>query len=61
MYRAERLERVIPMPNPEQTIELKKPHQSEKDARADPHRPEHYVPSGIFTLASFIRRMTKQA
>jgi hypothetical protein len=49
------------MPEPEQTTEHKKPPQSEKDARADPHRPEHYVPRGILTLASFINRMTKQA
>jgi hypothetical protein len=48
------------MPNPEQTTELKKLPQSEKDARADPHRPEHYVPRGILTLASFIDRMTRQ-
>jgi hypothetical protein len=49
------------MPKSEQTIELKKSPQSEKDARANPHRPEHYIPRGILTLASFIDRMTKQA
>jgi hypothetical protein len=48
------------MPKPAQTTELKKPPQSEKDARPDPHRPEYYVPRGILTLASFIDRMTKQ-
>jgi hypothetical protein len=46
------------MPKPEQTTELKKPPQSEK---ANPHRPEYYVPLGILRLASFIDRMTKQA
>jgi hypothetical protein len=37
-----------------------KPLQSEKDARANPHRPEYYVPRGALTLASFIERMGKK-
>jgi hypothetical protein len=49
------------MPNPEQATELKKPQQSEKDARANPYRPEYYVPRGVLTLASLIERMGKQA
>jgi hypothetical protein len=48
------------MPKCERTTELKKPPQSEKEARADPHRPEHYIPRGILTLATFIDMMTKQ-
>jgi hypothetical protein len=49
------------MPDPEQTPELKKPQQSEKDARANPHRPEYYVPRGVLRLASLIERIGKQA
>jgi len=49
------------MPNPEQTNELKKPQQSEKDARTNPHRPEYYVPRGVRNLASLIEWMGKQA
>ena len=49
------------MPNPEQTTELKKPQHSEKDVRANPHRPEYYVPRGVLKLASLIERMGKQA
>jgi hypothetical protein len=48
------------MPKPEQTTELKKLPQSEKDARANPHRPEHYVPQGMLRLASLIEWMSKQ-
>ena len=46
--------------HPEQTTELKKPQQSEKDARANPHRPEYFVPRGVLKLASLIERMGKQ-
>ena len=49
------------MPNSKKTTELKKPPQSEKDARANPHRPEHYVPQGVLRLASLIEWMSKQA
>ena len=60
MYRAERLERGSPMREPEQTTE-QKPPQSEKDAHANPHRPEYYVPLGVRNLASLIEWMGKQA
>jgi hypothetical protein len=49
------------MPNPDQTTELKKPQQYEKDARVNPHRPEYYVPRGVLKLASLIEWMGKQA
>jgi hypothetical protein len=49
------------MPNPEQATELKKPQESEKDARANPHRPEYYVPQGVLRLASLIEWTSKQA
>ena len=49
------------MPSPKKTTELKTPPQSEKDARANPHRPEHYVPQGVLRLASLIEWMSKQA
>jgi hypothetical protein len=42
----------------QQTTELKKPPQLEKDARANPHRPEYYVPRGVLTLASIIEQMS---
>ena len=43
----------------QQATELKKPPQSEKDRRANPHTPEYYIPRGVLTLASFIERMSK--
>jgi hypothetical protein len=48
------------MPDSEQTTKLKKPQQSEKDAWANPHRPEYYVPRGVLKLARLLKGMGKQ-
>jgi hypothetical protein len=43
----------------QQTTEVNKPPQSEKDGRANPHRPEYYVPREALMLASLFERLDK--
>jgi hypothetical protein len=43
----------------QQTTEVNKPPQSRKDVRANPHRPEYYVPRETLILASLFERLDK--